>query len=141
LWLVADRVDFFVSYTGADQAWAEWVAWQVRELGLSVVLQAWDFEVGSSFVAQMDEALRCSERVLVVLSERYLHSRFGQEEWHAKYAEGAGLVVPVRIDDVTPPGLLAPTIYVDLFGKDEAAAVAELTRRLTQKGPPATGIR
>lgn len=25
-----DRVDFFISRTGADSAWAEWIAWQLE---------------------------------------------------------------------------------------------------------------
>jgi TIR domain len=32
--------DFFVSYTGADRAWAEWIAWQLEDAGYSIVLQA-----------------------------------------------------------------------------------------------------
>jgi TIR domain len=36
-------VDFFVSYTAADQEWAEWIAWQLEEAGYRTVLQAWDF--------------------------------------------------------------------------------------------------
>jgi hypothetical protein len=38
--------EFFVSHTGADQAWAEWIADQVEAAGHPVVLQAWDFRPG-----------------------------------------------------------------------------------------------
>ena len=34
--------DFFISYTAADRAWAEWIAWQLEGAGYDVVLQAWD---------------------------------------------------------------------------------------------------
>jgi hypothetical protein len=27
---MAQAVDFFVSYTSADRAWAEWIAWQLQ---------------------------------------------------------------------------------------------------------------
>jgi phage replication-related protein YjqB (UPF0714/DUF867 family) len=37
------RTDFFISYTGKDQKWAEWIAWHLEEAGYSTVLQAWDF--------------------------------------------------------------------------------------------------
>src|SRR5688572_13823157 len=30
------RCDFFVSYTGVDTAWAEWVAWQLKQAGYTV---------------------------------------------------------------------------------------------------------
>lgn len=130
------EVDFFVSYTAADERWATWIAWQLEQAGLSVVIQAWDFLAGGNFVALMDEAIQRSDRVLVVLSERYLQSRFGAEEWRAKFAERPSAVVPVRVDDVQPVGLLGPMIYVDLFDKDEATAAAELRRHLVDGGRP-----
>ncbi|HEV8552770.1 MAG TPA: toll/interleukin-1 receptor domain-containing protein [Casimicrobiaceae bacterium] len=50
------KPDFFVSYTSADLAWAEWIGWVLEEKGMSVVLQAWDFATGSNFVLEMDRA-------------------------------------------------------------------------------------
>ena len=32
--------DFFISYTTADKAWAEWIAWHLEEAGYSTVVQA-----------------------------------------------------------------------------------------------------
>jgi TIR domain len=32
--------DFFVSYTQADRAWAEWLAWELEAAGYTTVLQA-----------------------------------------------------------------------------------------------------
>jgi hypothetical protein len=40
------RCDFFVSYTGVDSAWAEWIAWQLKEAGYTVTIQAWHFRPG-----------------------------------------------------------------------------------------------
>jgi hypothetical protein len=40
------RRDFFISYTQADRAWAEWIAWQLEEARYTTVLQAWDFAPG-----------------------------------------------------------------------------------------------
>jgi TIR domain len=48
--------DFFISYNGADKAWAEWIAWQLEEKGFSTILQAWDFRPGANFVLKMQEA-------------------------------------------------------------------------------------
>ena len=53
--------DFFVSYTGADQAWAEWVAWTLEAEGYSVVIQAWDFRGGDNFIRNMHETLENTE--------------------------------------------------------------------------------
>ena len=44
-----DRKDFFVSYAGADQEWAEWVAWQLEQAGYSVELDVWDWPAGRAY--------------------------------------------------------------------------------------------
>jgi hypothetical protein len=43
-------IDFFISYNGADKAWAEWIAWQLEEERFTTILQAWDFRPGGNFV-------------------------------------------------------------------------------------------
>jgi hypothetical protein len=37
---MAQTADFFVSYTSADRAWAEWIVWQLEAEGYKVVVQA-----------------------------------------------------------------------------------------------------
>jgi hypothetical protein len=48
---------FFVSYTGVDVEWAEWVAWTLEAEGHEALVQAWDLGPGSHFVGE-----RCSVR-------------------------------------------------------------------------------
>jgi hypothetical protein len=64
--------DFFVSYTGEDRRWAEWIAWQLEDAGYSVRIQAWDFGAGSNFVLEMQTASRDSARTIAVLSRAWL---------------------------------------------------------------------
>jgi TIR domain len=47
---MAQSTDFFVSYTGTDTAWAEWIAQTLEEAGYRTVVQAWDFRPGQDFV-------------------------------------------------------------------------------------------
>ncbi|HZD69015.1 MAG TPA: toll/interleukin-1 receptor domain-containing protein [Actinomycetes bacterium] len=122
--------DFFISYTGADQAWAEWIADTLEQDGHTTLLQAWDFRPGSDFVEEMHQAIEQTERTIAVLSEHYLASVFAAAEWHAIFAKDptgqAGLLVPVRIEDCEPPGLLRTRVYVDLVGLEEPAAAERL---------------
>src|SRR6266511_1513037 len=122
--------DFFVSYTGADRAWAEWVAWQLEAEGYQVVVQAWDFTPGHDWVHEMQQATTTAQRVVLVLSAAYLRSAHGQAEWRAFYADDPsgerGLLLPVRVDQVDPPGLLKTRVYVDLVDQDAAGARAAL---------------
>jgi hypothetical protein len=115
---MGQAADFFVSYTGADRAWAEWIAWQLEAEGYQVVVQAWDFRPGLDFVEQMHQAVEKAQRTIAVLSPAYLNSTFGGAEWRAVFAKDLtgerGLLLPVRVEEVDPPGLLTTRIYVAL---------------------------
>jgi tetratricopeptide (TPR) repeat protein len=134
--MMVGTVDVFVSYTGADQAWAEWIAEQLEDAGYTTLLQAWDFRPGSDFLHQMQQATSSAQRTVAVLSPAYFGSKFGGAEWRAAFAKDPtgelGLLVPVRVQDFQPPGLLASRIYIDLFGLDEAAAATRLRTGLGQ---------
>jgi hypothetical protein len=91
---------FFISYTHADQRWAEWIAWHLEEAGYSTLLQAWDFQAGSNFVLEMDAATRLATRTIAVLSPDYFTSQFTRDEWAAAYHRNALLPVRVRLCDV-----------------------------------------
>jgi hypothetical protein len=65
-----------------------------------------------------------------VLSAAYLQSSHGEAERRAFYAKDPtgerGLLLPVRVSDVEPPGQLTTRIYVDLVGRDANSARAAL---------------
>jgi tetratricopeptide (TPR) repeat protein len=133
--------DFFVSYTSADRAWAEWIAWQLEAEGYQVVVQAWDFTPGRDWVHEMQQATATAERVVAVLSAAYLRSGHGEAEWRAFYAQDPsgerGLLLPIRVGDVEPPGLLNTRIYVDLVGRNlQSARAALLAAALGSRGKP-----
>jgi hypothetical protein len=128
------QVDFFLSYTQADQPWAEWIAWVLEEAGFATTIQAWDFRPGGNFVVEMQRASAGSERTLAVLSPDYLQSLFAMAEWTAALAQDPtgerGKLLPVRVREVAPDGLLASLVYIDLVGLTEATArVGERTRQ------------
>ncbi len=129
-----DEREFFVSYTGADQAWAEWVAWELEGAGYTTVLQAWDFVAGSNFADAMDRALKAARHLLAILSPAYLRSRYGKAEWlHAFIQDPTGedrRLVPVRVEDCDPEGLMQGVVYIDLVGLDEASARERLLEKV-----------
>ncbi len=125
------KKDFFISYTGKDRQWAEWIAWQLEETGYSVVIQAWDFRPGGNFVLDMQKAAE-AERTIAVLSPDYLQKPFPQAEWAAAFAEDptgeAKKLLPVRVVECSPKGLLAPIVYIDLVNRNETEAKDELLK-------------
>ena len=102
--------DFFISYTAADRAWAEWIAWQLEEAGYTTILQAWDFGPGSDFVVEMDRATKVAERTIAVLSQQYLNSAPSTAEWAARFREDPTgkdrRLLPVRVQACEVAGLL-----------------------------------
>lgn len=122
--------DFFISYTSADLGWAEWISWILEEAGFSVTNQAWDFGPGGNFVLAMQQATTEAARVLAVLSQDYLASRFAAPEWAAAFAgDPDGLkrcLVPVRVGQCRLDGLWKAIVYIDLVGIDEPTAAKRL---------------
>ncbi|WP_345541648.1 FxSxx-COOH system tetratricopeptide repeat protein [Phytohabitans rumicis] len=123
-----EPVDVFVSYAGPDRPWAEWVAAQVIGAGLSVELDVWDWAAGSNAVLNMNDALARADRVVALYSAAYFdRTRFTVDEWPAVMAQradanGRRRLVPLRVEEVAPPPILAPLVYKDLFGLDEQRA-------------------
>ncbi len=122
--------DFFISYTQADRAWAEWVAWVLEEDGHKVLIQAWDFVPGSNWIQGMRAGVSEAERTIAVLSPDYLASEFGTAEWEAVWRDdplGAKRrLLMVRVKACDPPDFLAGVVSVNLFGISEADARARL---------------
>jgi hypothetical protein len=138
--------DFFISYTQADRAWAEWIAWLLEEDGHRVLVQAWDFVPGTNWIQGMQNGVVKAARTIAVLSADYLSSVYGGAEWQAVWAaDPQGLerrLLPVRVSDCERPGLLAGIVGIDVFGVDEAKSRARLrqmvARALTGRAKPAT---
>lgn len=119
--------DFFISYNKADREWAEWIAWQLEDAGYSTKIQAWDIGPGSDFIAEMDKAIIETERTIAVLSPDSLTARYPRLEWDATLAKDPSKLLPVRVKECTPVGLLATIVYLDLTGyTDEKDAMSAL---------------
>ncbi len=122
--------NFFISYNKADKTWAEWIAWQLEEAGFTTILQAWDFRPSHNFPIKIDQAIKDSERIIAVLSPSYLDASFTKPEWVSAFRQdptgSLGVLLPVRVQECDLKGLLDQIIYIDLVGKDESQAKAEL---------------
>ncbi len=130
----AQRWDFFVSYTGVDRDWAEWVAWQLEDAGYQVLVQAWDMVAGSNWAVRMQDGIARADRTIALLSAAYLASVYGQAEWQAaQAADPRGFkrkLVPIRIADCPRPGLLGQIVSFDLFSLDQDHARDRLLKEI-----------
>jgi Tfp pilus assembly protein PilF len=138
---VTGPVDVFVSYTEVDRAWAEWIAWQLEQAGYSVFVQAWDILPGQDFVHEMHRVSQRARQTMPVLSPAYLSSsEFGEAEWRVAFAADPGgqerRLVPVRVADCRPEGLLGTRVYIDLVGLGQVEARRALLAGLKEGGRP-----
>ncbi len=126
--------DIFLSYVEEDREWAVWIAWQLEETGLRVIIQEWDFPPGGNFVLEMQRAASQAKRTVVVLSPDYFTSGFGAAEWAAAFAQDPTgekrKLVPVRVRPCELSGLLPAIIYIDLVGLTEEEARTKLCAEL-----------
>jgi|GEM_PF-1868072 len=140
--------DIFVSYTSADRAWAEWVAWQLEDAGYHVLVQAWDFVPGSNFASEMQQGIEHARWMIALLSHAYLKSQYASREWQAAAmadpVEFPRKLIPIRIEDCPRPGLLHTVVSLDLFDLPSDAAHRHLLNgvraaidgRIKPKVPP-----
>lgn len=130
--MVGSGWDFFISYTQADRAWAEWIAWALAEDEHHILARAWDSGPGSNPVQELRAGTRDATRTIAVLSCDYLSSVYGGAEWQAAWAgdpEGVGRkLLAVRVADCDGPdqGTQLPAGRADLFGLSEGTAMTRL---------------
>jgi len=116
-------IDFFLSYSPADERWATWLGWELESVGYRIMMQAWDFVPGTNFIDFMDRGVREAVAVIAVLSRNYMTSTYGRWEWQAAMradpGNPGGKLITIRIEDCALEGLLANITYVDLVGVTE----------------------
>ena len=132
--------DFFISYNKADKIWAEWIAWTLEEAGYSVVIQAWDFRPGGNFVLEMQKAATGTHKTIAVLSDNYLNAEYTHPEWAAAFARDPQgqerTLIPMRVQECTPRGLLGPIQYVDLVALSEQDARVAILGAFSGRAKP-----
>jgi|SRR5665213_182687 len=129
--------DFFISYNKADKAWTSGLANWLDQAMFTTILQEQDFVAGSNFVSEMHHALKTATRLIMVLSPDYLTAKFPEAEWTAAFASDPTMLIPVRVRECQPDGLLKPIIYIDLTNLPVAQArekfISEIKAALNSK--------
>lgn len=132
--------DFFISYNRADKSWAEWIAWTLEDAGYSVIIQAWDFRPGGNFVLDMHRATEEAQKTIVVLSQDYLNAAYTQSEWAAAFLQDPlslkRKLVPIRVKECKPDGILKAIVYVDLVRLSEQEAVETVLSAFQDRAKP-----
>src|SRR5438105_2206657 len=128
--------DFLISYNTADQAWAEWIAWQLEAAGYSIHFDAWDVRPGMNFILELDRATSLARHTIVVLTPAYLSSLPSTPAWSAAFVQDPGgtarLLLPVCVRQCQPSGLLSTLTPIELVGLAQEEAHARLLAGVRQ---------
>ena len=119
---------------------AELISGAIESAGYEPIIQALHFRPGENFVLRMQEAATQTDLTLAVLSEAYLQAAYTQPEWAAAFVQDPSgkkrKLIPVRVDECTLTGILAPIIHIDLVGLGEPDAKRGLLDGLKHSGKP-----
>jgi len=130
-----DKKKFFISYNKSDEEKAKWIAYTLEKNGYTTIIQCWDFKPGQNFVVEMHNASIISERTIAVLSDNYLESLYCQAEWATAFSNDPSgdrrPLIPIRVSECTPQGLLKTIIYSDIVGLSEEEATETLLKSVT----------
>ncbi|MFD8308926.1 Hsp70 family protein [Streptomyces sp. NPDC059690] len=138
--------DYCVSYMADDRSWAEWAEWELRKAHgprCRVLLRKCPGTDSEYRAFPLWDGVARADRIVAIMSERYLNSAYRQREWQAAgQADAQGLlrkVIPVRTDDGELPSVLGAVRPVDLrdLAVDEAREALLLGVREAEAGAPA----
>ena len=127
--------EIFLCHSSDDKNFVRRLALDLTDAGIRVWFDAWEIRVGDNIVEKITDGLSASNCIGVVLSESSLKSRWVKDEWTAMFMRATekgrvAAVLPILIDDVEIPILLAPIKYADFrqdhkykSGLDELANV------------------
>ena len=113
-----EQRDFFISYTGADEAWAVWIADVLKRNGYSAYVQALDIGPGDNFLEKMEDFVENSANFIAVWSKGYSESLYCMTEFRAAFHEWKEkrmeCLLPVRVDGHPMKRLYSALVRVDL---------------------------
>lgn len=73
--------DVFLSYMAEDRGWAEWTQEALKQAGLRICVQRWDFRPDQDLAARAEDALREAELVVVIASKDFVALAHAGATW------------------------------------------------------------
>jgi DNA-binding transcriptional LysR family regulator len=121
----------FISYSRADEAFADRLRLDLLSIGLSVWKDDKEIKPGNSSSKSIEQAINASDYFLLVQSVSSSSSNWVDREYRSalqsQMEKGKPRIVPIRLHDVEPPALLRDIQYAD-FANDYAVGWTELSK-------------
>lgn len=133
-----EQRDFFISFTGADLAYAEAIDAALRAAGFTTYFHPRDIEYGGNIPVWMDNALMNARQMLALYSPDYVADRavYSKAERYAQFWQdsiGADFkLIPVELKSTTFTPLMSVYKRLGVTGKtpvEAAAAVVDVLKK------------
>jgi hypothetical protein len=131
-----EQRDFFISFTGADQAYGDAINAALRATGFTTFYHPQDLGPGDNIPLWMDSALMNSRQMLALYSPEYAADRsiYSEAERYARFwqdARGAQYkLIPVMLRQVAPTPLMSVYSRIDVKGLTPAQAAELIVGKL-----------
>lgn len=132
----AEPVQVFLSHTKADIQFAKRLSASLREAGHKVWFDENENRTGDSILDRVQEGIRESRFLALLLSKNSVESEWVREEWKAKWMEerktNRYAILPIKIDDTDVPLFLADRVYAD-FRLDYTGGLTQLLQSINDR--------
>lgn len=127
----------FISHSNEDKPIVRKLATDLSSYGVRTWFDEWAIQVGDSIIDRINQGIRESDFILVILSKNSVKSRWVQEEiqaaLHKEIESQGGVLIPVIVDDVEVPLFLQHIKYIDLSASEKyEKGLLELIRAVQQ---------
>lgn len=116
--VIYDSKSLFLSYSSKDRPLAHKLATALTIRGVNVWLDEWQIKVGDSITCKIQEGIKKSRYLAVLLTPNSVNSRWVEREWQSAYHDeisgGNVVVLPVLGKRCKIPALLRDKRYADL---------------------------
>lgn len=123
----------FLSHSSADKMLARRLAADLYDASVKVWFDEWEIETGDSITQKIQDGLRESDFVAVLLTRQSVEHAWVEKEWQSRIAleaaTGRKLILPLKADDCELPPLLTDRAFAD-FTIEYAAGLKQLLRAL-----------
>jgi tetratricopeptide (TPR) repeat protein len=132
--------DLFLSYSTADKEWVRSLASELEKAGLTIFYDEKEIKPADNFVLKISEAIEKSRFLVLVLSASSISRPWVMQEWSSYMALHGpqNRIIPVRLDDVKIPPILAATQAIDCGNQkisDAVPKIAYIAGRVQELSP------
>ncbi len=121
--------EIFLSYSNKDKSLARKIARDLGKKGINVWLADWEIFVGDSISQKIQNGLKKTRFIAVLLSKHSIKSNWVEKEWQTKIdcevRDGNVTILPLKADDCEIPPLLKDKKYAN-FTKNYEYGLNEL---------------